>query len=359
MKSRSLLGSMLLLGGALVACSSSRDNGFTPPPPSPPSLSGDAGFVEPDADIPCATAQQRADPVPLAMIVLVDRSGSMTGEKWEAATKAIRAFADRSEVVGMKMGLQFFPPISGTTDCASKDFENLAVPVGPLPDNVIPIQQKLAVATVTGSTPMGAGLAGSITAMRSFIANDPMHQGVVILVTDGEPAGCGGNVSAVAATAAEGLKPVTDLPSIRTFTVGMAGASFSSLNQIAQAGGSTQSFNVGGGVAAQQALLEALDEIRAGVVACEYSLPAVPPGEGTLDFDKVGLEFQPGGNDPNETIRKVANLEACGAKTGGFYYDDPVRPTKVVLCPATCATVRGGTLEAKVDIIFGCIKRPN
>jgi uncharacterized protein YegL len=350
----------LVAGAALVAaCGSARD-GFTPPPGPPPSLNGDGGTVEqPDADFICASAQRQAEPVPLAMLVLIDRSGSMAGEKWESATKAVRAFADRAEVVGMKMGLQFFPPMGKTSDeCSPASYTNLAVPIAPLPDNVIPIQQRVtSVQADGGGTPMRSGLEGSIDAMRKFIATDSMHQGVVILVTDGDPSSCG-SVANVASVAASGVKPLTDLPSIRTFAVGMDGASFASLDQIAQSGGSPKSFNVGTGVAAQQALVEALDEIRAGVISCEYTLPIPPASEGELDLGTVDLEFTPGANDPKATIRQVADLAACGATTGGFYYDDPKAPTKVVLCPASCAAVRGGTIDAKVDLVFGCIKKP-
>lgn len=365
MKGRSFFGSlsfsgpMLALASTIVvaACGSSRD-GFAPPPgPTPDFGNGDGGVTEPDADTTCVASQRKAEPVPLAMLVLIDRSGSMDGDKWEAATKAIRAFADRAEVVGMKMGLQFFPPMGTTSDeCNPSAYQNLAVPIGPLPDNVIPIQQRVTTIKADGGgTPMASGLGGSIAAMRDFIAKEPMHQGVVILVTDGEPTACG-NVSTVASVASSGVKPGDDSPSIRTFTVGMQGASFASLDQIAQSGGGTKSFNVGAGAAAQQALLEALDEIRAGVISCEYTLPLPPASEGVLDFESVELSFTPGKNEDPVTIKKVESAEACGAKSGGYYYDDPNNPSKVVLCPASCTDVRGATLDAKVELVFGCVK---
>jgi len=353
-----IAGAALVLGLA-AACSSSRDGFVDPPKPPTDFGNNDAGVTEPDADTQCATAERKAESVPLAMLVLIDRSGSMAGEKWDAATKAIRAFADRGEVVGMRMGLQFFPPLNAGDECSPALYENLPVPIAPLPDNVIPIQQKLVATDANGGgTPMRGGLEGAINAMRAFIAKEPMNQGVVILVTDGEPTACGA-VSSVASVAQSGVKPATDVPSVRTFTVGMAGASFASLDQIAQSGGGTKSFNVGAGATAQQDLLKALDEVRAGVISCEYTLPLPPPNEGVLDLGSVSLRYTPGKNDPEVTIRKVDNADACGATTGGYYYDDPKNPSKVVLCPSSCTTVRGGTLDAKVDLVFGCIKRPN
>lgn len=348
---------MLLVG----ACGDSREGFASPPPPSEPSFATDAGPLEPpDGDTSCVASQRTAEPVTLAMLVLIDRSGSMSGEKWTSATTAIRTFSDRAEVVGTKMGLQFFPPAGSSTDtCNASIYRNLAVPIAPLPDNVIPIQETVASVKADGSvTPMRSGLEGAIHAMRDFLAQEPDHQGVVILVTDGDPTQCG-SVSDVAAVAANAAKTSPGLPSIRTFTVGMPGASFGSLNQISKAGGAPNAFNVGTGPGAQQALVDALDEIRNGVISCEYTLPVPPPSEGVLDLESVSLEFTAGKNDAPVTIRKVADASKCGATTGGYYYDDPDTPSRVVLCPASCTQVRGGTLDAKVDLVFGCITKPN
>jgi hypothetical protein len=40
----------------------------------------------------------------------------------------------------------------------------------------------------------------------------------------------------------------------------------------------------------------------------------------------------------------------CGDKVG-WYYDDPAKPTTVVLCPKACESVAAG---GSVDIAFGC-----
>src|SRR5690606_31790301 len=132
-----MLGSTLVVG----SCGTTRD-GFAPSPGSTSDFSsGDGSASDPDADTTYMASQWNAEAVPRAMLVLIGRSGSMGGEKWDAATKAVRAFADRSEVVGMKMGLQFFPPIGTTSDqCSPAAYQNLAVPIAALPDNVLPIQ---------------------------------------------------------------------------------------------------------------------------------------------------------------------------------------------------------------------------
>ncbi len=306
----------------------------------------------------CLSEIVKAETVPLAMIVLLDRSGSMDGDKWTSATKAIRSFADRAEVVGMQMGVQFFPPLAGADECNASGYKNLAVPIAKLPDNVLAINQKLTSATVSGGTPMRAGLEGSIAAMQDFLAKSSPHEGVVILVTDGDPTSCG-NVANVASVAASGANPPSGAQRVRTFAVGMAGATFSNLDQIAASGGGDpKAFDVSGANAGD-ALLAALDKVRMSAIGCELVLPLPPPEKGKLDLDSVEVKFNPGANDPEVRIRRVADASGCGGTTGGFYYDDPANPSRVVLCPASCQQVRGAPVEAKLDLVFGCIQGAN
>jgi hypothetical protein len=54
-----------------------------------------------------------------------------------------------------------------------------------------------------------------------------------------------------------------------------------------------------------------------------------------------------------KNIYKVDNAAACDPQNGGWYYDDPVNPTKVLLCDVSCAEVSGDPM-GKIDILFGC-----
>lgn len=356
------LGSCLVIGAALSACGSSRDSfEGAPPDAGAPTFSNDDAGEEPVDDYKCVDEEvTRGEPVPLSLVILLDRSGSMQGDRWTSATNAIRAFVDRSEVVGMKVGLQFFPPVAGD-QCVAATYANLSVPIDVLPDNVLPIQQRLANTSPNGGTPMGAALDGTIGAMQRWLAEAEPHAGAVILVTDGDPAGCGGGIDAVASVAASGVDPTGDGPSVRTFAVGMEGATFANLDKVAVAGGGhPKAFNVGGGVSAQQALLEALETIRTGVISCEYLLPTPKRTDGVLDLDSVELTFTPGQNDPPTSVRRVDSKEACGATTGGFYYDDPKKPQSITLCPATCEAVRKAPPEdSRMDVVLGCIQIPS
>lgn len=350
-------------GAALLsmACSSDPRDGFEESKAEQPSFA-DAGALLPEAgeDSKCLSDTVEAQRVPLAMLVLLDRSGSMTdSDKWQTATKAIRAFADRTDVVGMNMGLQFFPPILAGDECSASTYKTPAVAIAELPDNVIPIQQKVDAADPDGGTPMRSGLEGSIAAMRSFIQAHEPHSGAVILVTDGDPNLCGG-IAEVATVASDGANPPAGVPRVTTFAVGMQGATFANLNQIAAAGeGAPTAFDVGGGAASQQALIDALDAVRTSAIACEFVLPTPDSSKGVLDPNSVDVLFTPGKNDPTETIRKVASKDGCGATTGGYYYDDPNSPTKVILCPASCDVVGKATSDAKVELSLGCIVKPH
>lgn len=352
---------LLLAGTAITAaaCSSS-DRTFVKDEPQQNGDFGEAGAPpQPDGGWVCAQQSVEAEVVPLAMLVLIDRSGSMDETKWSAATRAIRAFADRAEVVGMQMGLNFFPPLNGGDQCNYASYATPAVGIGPLPENVLPIQQKLASTTPNGGTPMSAALGGSIEAMRSFLGPVPKYEGAVILVTDGDPSGCGG-IADVVSVAEAGATYKNGQTRVRTFAVGMDGATFSNLDKVAAGGGGfPKAFNVGTGAAAQQGLVDALEAIRTGAIGCEYVLPTPDPGLGQLDPESVEVRFTPGGNDPEVVMRKVANADACGATTGGYYYDDPEAPTRVILCPASCEDVRSAPAEAKVELFLGCIRQTN
>jgi hypothetical protein len=87
-------------------------------------------------------------------------------------------------------------------------------------------------------------------------------------------------------------------------------------------------------------------------VPCSYAIPT-PPGNQTIDFNKVNVDYKSDPNAKPKEILFVANGPAgCGAN-GGWYYDDPMKPTKILLCDATCKEVQS-TKTGKVSVKFGC-----
>jgi hypothetical protein len=357
---------------ALGACSSSDRRGFDDAPSAEPGLiggdAGDAQVAPPEAGTPCLSETLGAEPVPLAMVLVMDRSGSMSSPsgntKWDQARNAMIGFADTPGAAGTKLGLIVFPPDPGAGDQCSPSSYAPIVPIDRLPGNGTAIKDALLARDTTGSTPMAGGLQGGVNAMKAHLAKNPNEEGVVILVTDGDPGACSGvdtvsNVAAIASASAKGT------PKIRTFVVGMDGATFSNLNTIAAAGeGAPTAFNASAsgadaGVSPQDQLLEALEKIRSGALGCEYILPVPDSTKGTVDPTSVDIEFTAGKNDPPVSIHRVGSLAQCGESTGGFYYDDPAAPTRLILCPASCEEVKGGTAASKLDVVLGCIKKVN
>jgi hypothetical protein len=83
---------------------------------------------------------------------------------------------------------------------------------------------------------------------------------------------------------------------------------------------------------------------------CAWAIPPPPEGE-TFDPEKVNVEFTSAGGSTG-TIYHVDSAADCGPQ-GGWYYDDPAAPTKVLVCPSTCSAIQadpGGT----IDVLFGC-----
>jgi hypothetical protein len=89
-----------------------------------PDGGGGAGSGDPFGDIPkCAEDIHMAERVPLDLVLLVDRSMSMAGPKWEMTTKALTAFVSDPRSAGLGVGLQYFPvsaiehACNGNIDC--------------------------------------------------------------------------------------------------------------------------------------------------------------------------------------------------------------------------------------------------
>lgn len=117
--------------------------------------------------------------------------------------------------------------------------------------------------------------------------------------------------------------------------------------------------NMRGGVAADlcdqdfQAVFDALStEVIGGTqLACEFAIPEPPNGE-NFDADKVNVEFDDGlgGVTP---IPRVEGADQCAAVPDGWYYDDPLAPAMIVMCPQTCDDAQVSKNGA-INIAFGC-----
>ena len=85
-------------------------------------------------------------------------------------------------------------------------------------------------------------------------------------------------------------------------------------------------------------------------IDCEWGIPDPPEGQ-QLDPTEVNVKF--GKDGIAETIYNVPSETECDDTLGGWYYDDPTQPTRVIACPSTCDEV-SSTENGIVEILFGC-----
>jgi hypothetical protein len=186
---------------------------------------------------------------------------------------------------------------------------------------------------------------------------NPTHTVVLVLATDGLPTRCAPvDIPGIASLAQGG---VSGTPSIKTFVIGVfadseKATSAPNLDAIATGGGTSKAFIVTTSSNVAADFQKALDAIRGSALPCEYALPVSMGGQ--QDFDKVNVKHTTGSGQV-EILPYKKNAAGCGT-TAGWYYDvDPAgggTPTKIILCPATCNTVKNESGMAKVEILLGC-----
>jgi hypothetical protein len=86
-------------------------------------------------------------------------------------------------------------------------------------------------------------------------------------------------------------------------------------------------------------------------VDCQWTIPT-PTGSGTLDPDAVNVRFTQS-DGTNETLEGVVDDKECDDVHGGWYYDDPEHPTRVVACESSCRVMQSDH-RARVEVLFGC-----
>ncbi len=90
-------------------------------------------------------------------------------------------------------------------------------------------------------------------------------------------------------------------------------------------------------------------------IQCELAIPRAPDGS-VLDPRRVNVALR---GTTVTLFGRVSNAAACGQR-GGWHFDDDARPSRVLLCPASCeranAELRLGS--ARIEVQFGCISIP-
>lgn len=136
------------------------------------------------------------------------------------------------------------------------------------------------------------------------------------------------------------------------------GATYAELvSQTGGVSGDLASFQAGDLNSVNTEFASVFDSLAQAIVAdaepvdCEWDIPEPPEGQ-TLDPKKVNVNYTPSGGMP-QTIYAVASAAECSADLGGWFYDNPAQPARVIACPESCAVMQADD-GAAVDVLFGC-----
>jgi hypothetical protein len=252
-----------------------------------------------------------------------------------------------------------------SVSCDPAAYTPLVTPVATLPGAATGINAALSARFPAGLTPTHAALQGAIAAAKARKSARPDASVAVVLSTDGVPQTRGkctddpAVIAGVAATAANGT------PSIKTFVIGVlspkdntSGAA-TTLNDIANKGGTTSATIIGTSATTQADFIAALQKIRSATLPCEFALPIPPPDAGTPDYQKVNVRYTDAATKKRTLIGYVGEKANCDPAKGGWHYDitlnsDASKPSKVILCPTTCGAVQK---NGSVEVVQGCVTR--
>ncbi len=331
--------------------------------------------IDAGGDDSCGATPFGAEQVPASVLIVLDKSGSMTdvpegfdGDKWSAVKQAV---SDALESVqdDVSFGLHLYPFPEG---CDMPSDGAVSVEVGPGPQTVPTIVQTLDDTEPSGGTPTAAALAQAFDYFTAGPGKDLDGRKYVLLATDGGPA-CNEALSCEADECVANLEgrcpegfvnccdPEEGGPGaerncldddetllqvealhaagIDTFVVGIPGSEIfsDSLDQFALAGGqalsegSTSYFAVGDTDALSEVLLSITRDL---LTSCELQLESEPP-----DLDQLNVEVD------GELIPQDSD--------DGWDLDTSTEPPTVILEGATCARVETEGVSS-IRVVYGC-----
>lgn len=237
--------------------------------------------------------------------------------------------------------------------CDAAGYDTPVVAMRELPHGADAVLGELSRLDPSGSTPTLPALGGALLQARRHAGKNPDHNAIVVLASDGLPTACDPEIQSgdpavaianLVQVAADGLAA-----GVRTFVIGLAtpsdGGARDDLDAIAEGGGTGRALIVSAEIVDE--LRAALTSVRLDAGACTFNI-----GAGEADDDpsaRVRVEL-PTGERPYVPWRSSA--AACDS-AGGFYFDPPDAPRRVVLCPATCDRF-GSAIVRKIEVFTHC-----
>ncbi|MCA9618434.1 MAG: VWA domain-containing protein [Myxococcales bacterium] len=276
----------------------------------------------------------------LDMVVMVDRSSSMAGPKWNDSVSEISDFAAQPWREGDRLSLNFHP--DGQNQCDLANYTPMDVPL-----TAIPASSATIASALQNEFPQGASVLSTVMQASLQYAIDesgmPDRSAIAVILMDTQPNTCDTNPATFLSMATSALGQ-----GVRTFVIGLQGQNMDLMDDIAMAGGTGTAFDLTGiGDSAQ--IGETLTNIRLRATPCEIPVPAPPDGftGNPADF---GLSYGKGGNPPEPLVRHGGTTCPDGT---GFVVDDPSMPTTITLCGQACVDVKMDP-AASLQVDFTC-----
>jgi hypothetical protein len=331
---------------------------------------------------------------PATLYILFDRSASMSGatgngDLWNPAVAAVKSFVNDGDSAGLGVGIQYFPKSGGS--CNGNGYKTPAVTPGTLPGRASAIGSSLdatnpeALLGASG-TPIEGALRGATQYCLDYQASHTGEQCVAVIVTDGKPEfdSCEKSTTNLANIA----KAAKD-KGVITFAVGLKGANFALLDEIAKKGGapdcdtgsSRYSCDVSDNpdklsvalakirqttittethtvtypvtktitypVTRTETRTEYVTEVQKTPLPCEWAIPKAT--EGQFDRDKLNVRWSV--NEDRTTLLRVGSNADC--RENAWYYDNPEQPERVIACSQTCEQIKAEE-DSSVDLLLGC-----
>jgi hypothetical protein len=330
----------------------------------------------------CSATAFQGQTLPLDLSVVLQVSGSMANHE-EELRAGFKSFVESPDAIGLGIGLTLFPRydqvgygsngyidcemLTGgqedlfgcvaadicecnssetSSDCSCWFFDRCEpgdyvvpeVEIAPLPGAAASIEQSIYM-TEKDESPLGHAFDGATQYLTGWALNRPDQNAAIVLVADrvGSSAFCSTSSDPAPLAAAAASSPAA----IRTYVIALGDAP--ELDDIASSGGSVTAL-----VASPSAanVAAALDKVRAQARGCAYAIPR--PSSGAFDPKMVNVRVQ-GATDAGE-LPQVPDAAHCDQ--GGWYYDDPLNPRKILLCHESCADLTDAS--SGVEVLIGC-----
>ncbi|NUO47402.1 MAG: VWA domain-containing protein, partial [Polyangiaceae bacterium] len=95
-----------------------------------------------------------------------------------------------------------------------------------------------------------------------------------------------------------------------------------------------------------QEFQNALAKVRGDLLPCEYAIPEEVLS-GDIQITQVNVKIGLEGGEPEIVPQNP------GCDGPGWYYDNPLQPSAILLCPATCDAISSDP-QASIQIALGC-----